>query len=55
MAGGMGLFLALMAVGGLIAPYLTGVLVDAAATPSAGYALSFQIFGVAAAVGGVIA
>lgn len=55
MAGTLGLFLALMATGGLLAPYLTGLIVDAADNPAAGYALAFQVFGAAAAVGAVIA
>lgn len=54
-AGTLGVFLALMAVGGLIAPYATGVIVDAAATPAAGYATAFQILGVVAAVAAVAA
>lgn len=47
-AGALGFFLAIGSVGGLIAPYLTGVIVDSAGDPAAGYALAFQIFGVAA-------
>lgn len=52
-AGTLGVFLALMAIGGLIAPYATGVIVDAAATPAAGYATAFQILGIVAAVAAV--
>ena len=55
LAGTLGVFLALMATGGLIGPYLTGLVVDAAATPGDGYALAFQIFGVLSVVGAVIA
>lgn len=55
MAGTLGVFLALMSLGGLAAPYLTGVIVDAAATPADGYALAFQIFGLVAVVGGFLA
>ena len=55
LAGTLGVFLALMATGGLVGPYLTGLVVDAAATPGDGYALAFQIFGVLAVVGAVIA
>lgn len=55
MAGTLGVFLALMSLGGLAAPYLTGVLVDAAASPAEGYALAFQIFGLVAVVGGFLA
>jgi sugar phosphate permease len=53
MAGTLGVFLAVMAIGGLIAPYATGLIVDAAATPLEGYELAFQVFGVAAAVAAV--
>lgn len=49
-AGTMGVFLALMAIGGLVAPYGTGVIVDNAATAAEGYALSFQIIGVLGAI-----
>ncbi|MEE2030533.1 MFS transporter [Rhodococcus sp. CC-R104] len=52
-AGTMGVFLALMAIGGLVAPYGTGVIVDNAATPAAGYATSFQIIGVLGAIAAV--
>lgn len=55
LAGALGVFLAIMSTGGLIAPYLTGVIVDAASDPAAGYALAFQVFGIAAIVGAVIA
>ena len=48
-AGTLGIFLAIMSVGGLIAPYATGVIVDHAANPAQGYALSFQILGALAA------
>ncbi|MFD9663537.1 MFS transporter [Rhodococcus sp. NPDC059968] len=49
-AGTLGVFLAIMATGGLIAPYGTGLIVDAASTPAAGYATSFQVLGLIAAV-----
>ena len=48
-AGTLGFFLAIMSVGGLIAPYATGVIVDHASSPAQGYALSFQILGALAA------
>jgi sugar phosphate permease len=54
-AGTLGVFLALMAIGGLIAPYGTGLIVDAASTPAAGYATSFQVLGVIAAVCALLA
>ncbi|MFD6895350.1 MFS transporter [Rhodococcus sp. NPDC060086] len=53
-AGTMGVFLALMAVGGLVAPYGTGVIVDNAATAAEGYATSFQIIGVLGAIAAVL-
>jgi ACS family hexuronate transporter-like MFS transporter len=37
-AGTLGVFLAVMAIGGLVAPYATGLIVDAAASPAEGYA-----------------
>lgn len=52
-AGTMGVFLATMAVGGLVAPYATGVIVDHAATPAAGYSLAFQVIGVLAAIAAI--
>ncbi|OLM17357.1 hypothetical protein Ae707Ps1_1616 [Pseudonocardia sp. Ae707_Ps1] len=51
----LGIFLALMALGGLVGPYMTGVIVDGAASPAEGYAAAFQIFGVLALVGGLAA
>ncbi|MER5179102.1 MFS transporter [Streptomyces sp. NPDC002896] len=55
LAGALGVFLALMSLGGLVAPYLTGVIVDASSSPAEGYATSFQVFGMIAAVAAVIA
>ncbi|GAA1542674.1 MULTISPECIES: MFS transporter [Brevibacterium] len=49
-AGTLGVFLALMAIGGLVGPYATGLIVDAAADPGAGYAAAFQALGVTSAV-----
>lgn len=54
-AGTMGLFMALMSIGGLVAPYATGVLVDRAATPAEGYALGFQVIAVAGIIAAVLA
>ncbi|MFW0785513.1 MFS transporter [Gordonia sp. CPCC 206044] len=54
-AGTLGVFLAIMAIGGLVAPYATGVIVDAASTPAQGYASAFHILGIVAAVCAVIA
>lgn len=55
MAGTLGIFLALMAIGGLVGPYLMGLIVDAAATPVEGYAGAFRVFGIFAIVGAVTA
>jgi sugar phosphate permease len=55
LAGTLGTFMALMSIGGLIGPYLTGVIVDAASSPAAGYATAFQVFGIGAIVASVIA
>ncbi|WP_413247775.1 MFS transporter [Rhodococcus sp. Z13] len=52
-AGTMGVFLALMAVGGLVAPYGTGVIVDNAATAAEGYATAFQVIGVLGAIAAI--
>ncbi|PKZ67044.1 MFS transporter [Gordonia terrae] len=54
-AGTLGVFLAIMAIGGLVAPYATGVIVDAAATPAEGYATAFQVLGIVAAVCALLA
>lgn len=53
-AGTLGFFLAIMATGGLVAPYATGVIVDHAPTAAQGYALSFQILGAIAAACAVL-
>lgn len=54
-AGSLGMFLALMAIGGIVAPPLTGIIVDQAVSPAVGYAQSFQVFGIAAITGAVLA
>ncbi|MCG2623088.1 MFS transporter [Arthrobacter sp. I2-34] len=54
-AGSLGVFLALMAIGGIIAPPLTGMIVDRAVSPAAGYAQSFQVFGIIAVLGAILA
>ncbi|MFS8977605.1 MFS transporter [Cupriavidus necator] len=54
LAGTLGVFLAVMSVGGIIAPYLTGRIVDAS-SPAAGFALAFQIFGALSVLCAVIA
>lgn len=53
-AGTMGVFLALMALGGLVGPYATGLIVDNAATPAEGYASAFQFIGVFGAIAAVL-
>lgn len=53
-AGTMGVFLALMAIGGLVAPYATGVIVDNAESPAVGYATSFQVIGVLGAIAAIL-
>nr|GLK34672.1 MFS transporter [Rhodococcus wratislaviensis] len=53
--GTLGTFLAIMAVGGLIAPYATGLVVDAASSPGAGYAAAFQGIGLIAAICSLLA
>ncbi|MFZ2176824.1 MAG: MFS transporter [Rhodococcus sp. (in: high G+C Gram-positive bacteria)] len=53
-AGTMGVFLAIMATGGLVAPYATGVLVDNADTAAEGYAAAFQAIGVVGAIAAVV-
>lgn len=55
LAGTMGAFMALSGIGGIVGPYLTGKIVDGSSSPLAGYNLSFQIFGLCALVGGVLA
>lgn len=49
-AGTLGVFMAMMGIGGLIGPYVTGRIVDTADTPAVGYATAFQVFGVVAVV-----
>ena len=53
-AGTMGVFMAFAAVGGLIAPYATGVIVDNAATAGEGYALTFQGIGILGALAAIL-
>jgi len=55
LAGTLGLFMAIMSLGGIYGPWLTGVIVDHAATALDGYAAAFQVFGVMAIVGGAAA
>ncbi|QSE88091.1 MFS transporter (plasmid) [Rhodococcus pseudokoreensis] len=55
LAGTLGVYMAIMAVGGLIAPWLAGVIVDHAETKADGFALAFQILGAAAGVFAILA
>ncbi|QSE80891.1 MFS transporter [Rhodococcus koreensis] len=50
----LGVFVALFQASGILAPWLTGYLVDAAPTPADGYTSAFQILGVVAIVGAVV-
>jgi MFS family permease len=50
----LGVFVALFQSSGILAPWLTGYLVDAAPTPVDGYTLAFQILGILAIVGAVV-
>lgn len=52
--GALGLFIALQGLAGLIAPVITGALVDSAATPADGYSQSFQIFGAVVVIGAIV-
>ncbi|WP_244882175.1 MFS transporter [Brevibacterium epidermidis] len=54
-AGTLGVFLALMAIGGLVGPYVTGLIVDAASDPGLGYATAFRIMGIVSGVRAVLA
>lgn len=50
----VGVFIAAYTTGGLVGPWLTGLLVDRADTPVEGYGLAFMVFGLASAAGGVL-
>jgi len=50
----LGVLTALFSTSGILAPWLTGRLVDAATTPAEGYTTAFQIFGVTAIVGALV-
>lgn len=54
-AGSLGMFLAVMAIGGIVAPPLTGMIVDQAVSPAVGYAQAFQTFGIVAVLGAILA
>lgn len=54
-AGTLGAFLAIQSLGGVIAPWATGMLVDAAATKVDGYTLAFQMIGILSAICAVVA
>jgi MFS family permease len=50
----LGLFYAIGSVAGIIAPWLTGVILDQFDDPAAGYAAAFRVFGVGLTVGGLL-
>lgn len=50
----LGVFVALFQTSGIIAPWLTGFLVDAASDPVNGYEMAFMIFGLVAIAGAVV-
>ena len=54
LAGTLGVFFALMSLGGVLGPVITGKIVDAAISPAVGYAQAFQLFGIVAVVSAVI-
>jgi MFS family permease len=53
-AGTLGLYYAISTLSGVLAPWLTGVILDASATPAAGYRTTFTVFGLILAFGGVL-
>jgi MFS family permease len=55
LAGTLGIFLAMQSLGGVIGPLATGIILDSAATPVAGYQLTFQLIGVIGAVSALLA
>lgn len=55
LAGTLGMFLAIMTCGGLVGPFVAGLIVDHAATQAAGYVLVFQLLGVLTGIGGLCA
>jgi MFS family permease len=54
-AGMLGVLTAVVGVGGMVGPYMTGLIVDAAPIPAEGYATAFQFVGVLAVVCAVAA
>jgi len=52
-AGALGLYYAIGSLSGVLAPWLTGAILDAAASPAAGYRTVFTVFGAALAAAGV--
>ncbi|MFC0446943.1 MFS transporter [Rhodococcus jostii] len=55
LAGTLGIFLAMQSLGGVIGPLATGIILDSAATPVAGYQLTFQLIGAIGAVSALLA
>lgn len=54
-AGSVGLMASLYSLAGLLGPWLTGVLVQSAGSPAAGFGQAFQLFGVFVVLGGLAA
>lgn len=50
-----GTFLALLTLGGLVGPYVTGVMIDAAATPAEGYRNAWGLLAILLMVSGAVA
>lgn len=50
-----GTFLALLTLGGLVGPYVTGLMIDGAGTAAEGFARAFGLLGMLMMVGGVLA
>jgi MFS family permease len=54
-AGTLGAFLAIQAVGGVIGPWATGLILDATASKVDGFTIAFQLIGLVAAICAVVA
>ena len=53
-AGVLAIMLAFAALGGILSPWLSGMILDAASSPSAGYGTAFRLLGVIIVAGGVV-
>ena len=54
-AGTLGIFMALQALGGVYGPYLAGKIVQGGGGGAAGYSLAFQVFGAMTLLGAIVA